>query len=85
VGDLIHDKIGVFEKTQNTIIELDADVISILFHTERAENEVFHPMIIYFFDNGHQIFRFDNFTEFDPRRPQKREFVDTSNKNLEIR
>ena len=83
--DLVHDEIGVFEKAQNTIIELNADVISILFHTERTENEVFHPVIIDLLNDGHQIFGFDNFAEFNPRRPQERKFVDTSNENLEIK
>lgn len=34
VGNLVHDKIRILEKTQNTVIELDADVVSVLLHAE---------------------------------------------------
>ena len=84
MGDLVHDKIRVFEKAQNTIIELNTDVISVLFHTERTEDEIFHPVVINLLDDGHEIFRFDNFAEFDPCRPQEWELINGSYENLVV-
>lgn len=84
MGDLVHDEIGVFEETENPVVELDADIITVLFHTEGTENKVFHPVIVNLLNNGNQIFGLDYFAEFDPGRPQEGKLVNTSDEDLHI-
>lgn len=77
--DLIHDKIWVFKKAEYSIIKLNGNVISVFFHAERAEEEVFHPVIIKLPDDGHKVLCFDNFAYFDPCRPKERKLINTLN------
>jgi|JI9StandDraft_1071089.scaffolds.fasta_scaffold1287139_2 hypothetical protein len=37
VGDLVHHVVGVLEKTQDPVVELDAHVVSVLLEAERTE------------------------------------------------
>lgn len=50
--DLIHYVIWIFEETKNTVVQLNADIVSVLFHTERTEKKVFHPMIVNLTNNS---------------------------------
>ena len=36
----------MFEETENTVVEFDAHIVFILLQTERAEIEVFEPVIV---------------------------------------
>lgn len=64
MGDLIHDEVRILEKAQHSIIEFDTHVIFVLFQAERAEKEIFHPVIVQLFDEAIQIFRLDDPAEF---------------------
>ena len=37
MGDLVHDEVGVLEKTEHAVVELDAHVILVLLQAERTE------------------------------------------------
>lgn len=73
--NLIHDKVGVFEEAQYAIVELDGDIITILFHAEGAEDKVLHPVVVELFDDSGQVLGLDDLTNLYPGRPQEGELV----------
>jgi hypothetical protein len=76
MGDLVHDKVGVLEEAQDAIVEFDANVVAILFHAERAENKVLHPMVVNLLDDGYEVLGLDDLAQLDPGRPEEGELVD---------
>ncbi len=52
VGDLVHNVVRMLEEAKNTVIQLDAHVISVLLQAEGAEVKVFQPVIIQLFSDG---------------------------------
>jgi len=85
--DLIHNIIGAFEKTQNTVIQLDTHIVSIFLQTKWTEVEIFEPVIVELLCDCslkylklYHIFWLDYFAELDPSRPQIRELIQALNK-----
>jgi hypothetical protein len=50
MGNLIHNKIGIFEKAEHSVVKFNTHIIFVFLKAERTEEEIFHPMIIQIFD-----------------------------------
>lgn len=46
MSDLVDQKLRVFEKTHQSVIDIDADDVFVFFEREAGEIKVLHPMII---------------------------------------
>lgn len=45
VGYLVHDVVGMLKEAQDSIVQLDAHVVPILFETEGTEIEILEPVV----------------------------------------
>ena len=46
VCDLVHDEVGMPEKTMYAVVEVDTNIVLVLLQAEMAEVEVFQPVVI---------------------------------------